>query len=480
VKTAAVFDAIMAAPPAPCPADQVEGVFALWRGQAYPRASTEAAYRKLYSTAIVGAGTTWSKPIHTGKKFTDGTWDREQRVDGVTVDDATMNGFLEMMHGLPQTHVRSAPIIFAAMIGVWNRKTLNPDGTAGPNTWSLGTADPGTTNPTALDTSYWWDSNKIVMRAVGNAAGGFGGDNTPVAHAGDVKGPDGKRVITGDGRPLAVDTDEQARRMTIFQNHARHEIGHSVGARQLTIGSGNDKATTWASWAPSTAAALQTAYWPAGPNLNFNIAALGGAVSYNDADVRAYLGSIVQTGSPDGGSVIGIDASASDGDTKMIQRISAARPAAVLPKYALEIWMRGLPNAYIFDNIAPAGTVHMRSTRTNAEYMQYSAEAQAELKTQWGWYSLSSPAECFAEIYTKKYSGGLTPRALNGVDWAAFFTALEAIPDQVFQAAPIVGLQNGVGAEGDGTGGAGAATETAEGTGGGAPNPLPLGAPFGG
>jgi hypothetical protein len=80
--------------------------------------------------------------------------------------------------------------------------------------------------------------------------------------------------------------------------------------------------------------------------------------------------------------------------------------------------------------------VHIFATRENNSFMTYSKAAHDALHVTTGWYSLSSHKEMFAEVYTRKYSGAGTPPAVNGKDFADFFTELETQEDPMFGRPP--------------------------------------------
>ena len=91
----------------------------------------------------------------------------------------------------------------------------------------------------------------------------------------------------------------------------------------------------------------------------------------------------------------------------------------------------------MFPGYTPSGSnVHIYSTRYGDTFATYSKAAYTALHRSTGWYSLSSSAEMFAEIYTRKYSEAGVPNAVNGKDWTTFFQDLERQDDPMFAAPP--------------------------------------------
>ena len=130
------------------------------------------------------------------------------------------------------------------------------------------------------------------------------------------------------------------------------------------------------------------------------------------------LGIIHDTNEPPGNAVTAVPAAVATKAQKMT-RIAAVAGREDLVKYAQGCLTENDPdNAYVLGGFLPKKKrVHIRCTR-DSDYQEYDRDAAKALRTRWGWYSLSSPREMFAEIYTKKYTSGPVPKKLNGHDWA--------------------------------------------------------------
>lgn len=429
VKTAGCFDGILGGVATPVPADLAPGVWALWEGQSYVRASSELAFNKLYNTTVQGAGTVFTNPITT-RTNAAGTWDMQVRFSLVTVDDATYNAFMTMLKPLPAAHVRAADLGFAGLGESWTRQTALPPGAPGAPgmTWSMVSSAP-------LPTSYYTFGGDIVYRAVNTAAAGA----TPVwsgnaARAGVTSDP-GQAIGSHAGAPLGVNNDGAGGTLSVFQNHARHEIGHAVGAKALPgIGSGNQMARDWGGWATSTNAELADAYW-VNQSGKATVTFGGTATEYDKSALKAWCASIVDGTVPAGDP---ITTHAGGNVRGMLGAISTAVPDQTLSAYAEIVGRMGPGGAYILEGITPPDPVPIRCTRSTAPYMTYAKSAFDALKATYGWYSLASPAEMFAEMYTMKYSAGLAlPRSAGGVDPVDWFAQLERVPEAAFGAAAV-------------------------------------------
>jgi hypothetical protein len=165
------------------------------------------------------------------------------------------------------------------------------------------------------------------------------------------------------------------------------------------------------------------------PSVDFG----GGPVPVTDAEVRAWLVGLLSTGTEVAGPV-------RNGTDTMRQKISTLASSAWSSE-ALTKQVDCMPGsspaslrdgAYQFPGFTPPDPVHIFATREGNRFMTYSKAVHDALHVTTGWYSLSSHKEMFAEIYTRKYSGGGTPPAANGKDPAAFFALLEAQDDPAF------------------------------------------------
>jgi hypothetical protein len=174
--------------------------------------------------------------------------------------------------------------------------------------------------------------------------------------------------------------------------------------------------------------------WSASANVNVRIGSPPVTVSVPAADVASWAINILQGGAePSAGNILVTDPAFAG---QLVSAKVTALNATTFKNQALMKYLTavlsggeaaGAPdNGYQFTGYTPTGDVHMYASRFDGSFAKYSKGAYDALIKTHGWYSLSSPAEMFAEIYTKRYSGKPTPGALNGVDWTAFFTQLEA------------------------------------------------------
>lgn len=286
----------------------------------------------------------------------------------------------------------------------------------------------------SLGTSYAWSGNVIMFKPSGAESGAAAGMDTMKADSDRLGTPrmvgGGEKRGKNDQRTLGADT------LTYFQNHARHEFGHSVGDSQYPgmASTGNAASTTWGGWAKEGAGAFQAAMWSASANVNVRIGSPPVTVSVPAADVASWAINILQGGAePAAGNVLVTNAAFAG--QQVSDKVTALNATTLknqkLMKYLTAVLSGGQAagapdNGYQFTGFTPSGAVHIFASRFGSSFATYSKAAYDQLIKTHGWYSLSSPAEMFAEIYTKRYSGKPTPGALNGVDWAAFFTRLEA------------------------------------------------------
>lgn len=93
-------------------------------------------------------------------------------------------------------------------------------------------------------------------------------------------------------------------------------------------------------------------------------------------------------------------------------------------------------NGYQFPGFTPGTIVHIYAERVYDGFATYHKSAYDKLLSTTGWYSLSSPVEMFAEMYTRRYESGATPPQNNGKHPATFFAELERQRDPMFGEPP--------------------------------------------
>ncbi len=388
--------------------DMINQVWAAYAdGTGFNSADTLVVFRALFGRDVTAPG-----PVI----FPTGA-NKRDRYNAIAPDDASARELMKMVKTIPRTQVAAAPIQFCD-VG-WH-ETNNPV--------------TGWTGPLMTDfaTSFFWQDNIVIkVTSAGHMdegkIGTVGGEGTAYGAAG----------TTGPGGAFTA-----ANGLSYFQNHVRHEIGHAVGQRPIgkMTESGDDFANAYGGWKASSQAAFVANMWaPVGapltgwPSIDFG----GGPVPVNDTQVRDWLVGLVGTGAEVAGPI-------RNGTKTLRQKIdlivSSIWSAQTLTNYVRNI--RGntaaaiQDSAYQFPGFTPSEPVHIFATRDGNQFMTYSKGAHDSLHTSTGWYSLSSHKEMFAEMYTRKYSGGGTPAAVNSKDPAAFFVAMEAQEDPMFGKPP--------------------------------------------
>ena len=222
--------------------------------------------------------------------------------------------------------------------------------------------------------------------------------------------------------------------LSFFMNHARHEIGHAVGAKAFKdVGEiGDGFAKLYGGWGPSSKAGIIAAYWTKKGTTVCDWTSCGGSAtqSINDIDVADWLAGYIETGDqPPGNAITALKGS------------KEAKLAALSSKYGSEQLFKyftaigGLTpnkdNAYMFPGFVPSSDeVHIWCSRGTPAVGPSIRRARTR---RWcpshGWYSFASYKEMFAEMYTRKYSGGGVPAAANGKDPGAFFKSLDESKD---------------------------------------------------
>lgn len=286
-----------------------------------------------------------------------------------------------------------------------------------------------------LGTSYAWGGNVIMYApaTLGGVANPSHMDTT--AQDSDALG-NARGVGGGDLRGRNDMRTLGATSLTYFQNHARHEFGHSVGDSQYPgMQLGNDVVKTYADWADVADGDFTSAMFSATGAVRLEVGSPPTRVNVPAADIAAWAVSLLKSGTEPGAGNKLIDDPAFAGmsaDDKLALLLPSRVGRQHMLRYLKAVRdvssdFAGVPgNGYQFTGYTPPGDVYIYSSRWNSGFAKYSKAAYNALHKSHGWYCLSSPAEMFAEIYTKHYSGGLTPTTLKGVDWGAWFRQLEA------------------------------------------------------
>ncbi len=392
-------------------------------------------YRDPAARTLNAANLTWSR-LYTARILPSGdssvTWPGSTSAssDGATTyewrslyqpvgpNEATMKRLMVGVRPLPRGHVNIANIAFVNQsVNQWRQKT--PTVTAWANFQKNGADD-----TTTLTTSYYLDNCKtvvIVCDTAGGATNDFAIGATPGEQAGGVGGVSGGPALTW------------------FMNHVRHEVGHAVGASALqgVSETGNAFATTYGGWAASSAAEIKAApYWTASGTKKLKVGAAEGDVAPEAA--ADWLAGLIEGGAePAGNAVTTLTAGNVPAKLAAIEVAWAGQP---LTAYVRAITNSGgnlavKNSAYQFTGFTPPGpNVIIWASRFNpAGWAKYSKAAYDACVPKMGFYSVSSPVEMFAEMYTHKFSGGALPAAVNGKNPTSFFTELENSSDTQFQ-----------------------------------------------
>jgi hypothetical protein len=310
------------------------------------------------------------------------------------------------------------------------------------------------TAPAGAVSTTWHQFAAPQLRDVGTS---YAGGGVTILRVDGRGGPINQRIGTSrDGAADSTGGGSGANKttpsnLTYFQNHSRHEFGHNVGQSTFNraaadgggvLPQGNATVTTWANWQPSSPALMQAAYWnPTAASVNWRVPNPAGPgtinVAISAADAYTYLITALNTLSLPGAGNNVWDNTASwhDGFTR-INNTPQFRNTDMM-KYLRAIGGENLSrsNAYEFPNFTPPGpTVHFYSTRWNG-LASYNKTQFDLIRRPVGWYALSSPNEMFAEIYTKHYSGGITPDA----SWETFFGQLDRSTSPAVPT-PVVGV----------------------------------------
>ena len=248
------------------------------------------------------------------------------------------------------------------------------------------------------------------------------------------------------GTPFAVGTG-----MTMFANHARHEIGHAVGERRIgkMKEKGNDFAEEYGGWKKSSKSAFERALWTdvAKPAAGWpSVPIAGTPVTLTNKDVHDWCMGVLKPGAKSEVSSNPITTAPGTMQQKLAAIKGSLWGAVKLVKYLVatnDLVSRfsagpgGVTvsdmrdNAYMFPNYDPPDPVPIVSTRWGDDYVTYKKDAYRELKPI-SWYALSSPGEMFAELYTARYAQKTLPGRVGTRDPAVFFATLESQRDPMF------------------------------------------------
>ncbi len=234
------------------------------------------------------------------------------------------------------------------------------------------------------------------------------------------------------GTPTAVGTG-----LSFFENHARHEIGHAVGARKIgtMTETGNEFAESYGSWKKSSKATFERALWTdvARPPTGWPaVPIVGTNVTLTNQDVHDWCMDVMAKGAEPNNAIGKAGGNLQDkltaikgslwGGVKLVDYMAAIGAVDV----------KGIrDNAYEFGGFTPTDPVQIFATRWGNEFVEYSKAAHDAFMGI-SWYGLSSPPEMFAEMYTARYAKKVLPVKVGTRDPLVFFRTLESQRDPMF------------------------------------------------
>ena len=278
--------------------------------------------------------------------------------------------------------------------------------------------------------SHKWDDNNSTWVDIGTS---YFSDPYIIIRV-DATGNRDTRALGSDaaGTPWAVGTG-----MDFFENHARHEIGHAVGARKIgnMKESGNAFAERYGGWKESSREEFEKALWTdvAKPRAGWpSLRILGATVTVTNKDVHDWCLDILDKNKQTANAIGKVAGNLQD-KLKVIE--GSLWGGVKLVKYLRKVGstttadMRD--NAFQFPGFTPTDPVQIYSNRWKDGFASYKKDAHDALQNI-SWYALSSPAEMFAEMYTARYAQKTLPVKVGSADPEQFFTALESQRDAMF------------------------------------------------
>lgn len=431
------YGQVLTAATKPAPAAANQGIWKLY-GNGSARAGQErATFDALFGNRISPTGDPTLQGFYQTETRPGGdpavniTYDTGLFFSAVDPSPATMGAFLNEMRVLPAGHVSaSRRIAFCfKQWKAWRVKSVvaAPPGVAvvtpAPAVGTILYSD-GIDMPTSMQ---WNAIDAVLMRSTQTGdipTGPYG-----LLHQAAASGSVGAPQATPDANTPAL---------TYFQNHARHEVGHAIGDRSLAgVGeTGNAFATQYGGWTPGDPDTLWTATGTSRMHTNTDranwLTRMIWGTSRNATDVRDWLKALVSSGTQPAGNPI------TDAEGTLAQKlteINAVFGDQELTKYVMALYRRNNNPAawndggYQFPGFTFSGDPVPFMKRWGNRWARYSAAAYNALQPSLGWYSLASPQEMWAELYTHKYSRGTLPPAVNGKDPADFFRKLDASTD---------------------------------------------------
>lgn len=412
--------------PQPVPEQaQVDALFGLYGdGSGIAVADKYLLWNAIYSKPLKRAGD------HVSIEWTEaGGTKAEKRYLGTNPSDATMKYFFTSYRRMPRTHIDSATSVI--MCQFYTIKKTNKKGAAFYGDDGKVIAAPG---EIPLGTSLYHGGH-VVMRAVDNK----GGSDTAI-NADNFVGLPGQA-------PGAVNRSQRALPkpdLTFFQNHATHEIGHSIGNHTLKLGKynikGNDFARKYAQWKDGGSALDYARMLGFSSSLDMKVIALTSPATSGPPAQKYYLGMQVReflAGIVDGGLAsqsshrIAVEHGGPQSALRALSK-NADIAATTLFKTVDQIPTHFPGGGWQFPHgIDNAERVTMKA---DGRWQQYHGDAWKHRVSHYSMYSVS---ENFAEMYTARYTHGQLPPKIGDNDPADFFNHLtRAEPTELGLPAP--------------------------------------------
>jgi hypothetical protein len=383
----------------------------------------------LYRTPLSRAGHdhvyTWRGGFLNSTKY-------EKRYIAVDPNDDAMNLFFHSFRQLPRAHIDTASGVVMS-----NFYRIKSDPLVGSKQlWDdrSGWTQMAAPGQIPIGTSYYMGDNWIVMRATATAGA--------VGAGGSVGTPDTGRIGSWSGSGTAVNTPGKdplspvtPANMTMFQNHATHEVGHAVGARKLRHGTyniaGDDWAKTYGNWAQNGTAngyATMCGWTAAMDTTNYSLrdATATRRITLAGVQIKAFLTGIIGGGTASqAGHTLATTFGSVDAALNLLS-VHATLGGHLLVQNVVQLSaVSTLPDqSYIIPaGIDPgAAKVHFFCTRWDNKWVSYDAVCWRNKVSHYG---VSSYKEMFAEMYTAKFSGAALSPPNNGMTPADFFNALQ-------------------------------------------------------
>lgn len=375
----------------------------------------------------------WDRDVGAVNSTTGASGRLHKVYNGNDPNADAMRFYFEQFRQIPRSQVMLATGILMAD---YYRKKWVPDAAGASTQWLNAGSFDTEANATqhSLSTSFYTGENIIVMRSKDSSGTP---DDKLVKDVGVDEGRSGLAVNrTGQG----TDEESENPNLSMFQNHATHEIGHAVGVRTLDkapLGgkSPDDYTKDTYSWGAGSAEgfARTLGFTAAMDGTKYTLTDAAGAIEVKDVEgtvIRDLLTGYSKGDSPAPAELVGADKFA---DTKaVLDALANHDDFKDLNLFKTVKALKGKPdNAYLLPFGVEEGDVHFFCTRWTDDWVKYDKKAYDERPSH---YAVSSYREYFAEAYTEHYTGGKAPDSLSDV-----FTTLDSATADDYGDLPGVG-----------------------------------------